>query len=169
MTRSTPFLAILLFQLFITLAGCDTRSCEEVICGINSSCFQGRCFCADGYEGTDCSVMSAQKYIGNYQVQEICDNGGANFGTYSATIIPGQQPSRLFITGLFAMGIPAEAIIRTDGNNRGNILEINTQSVGALVFSGEGTFDDFNNRLTVNFNYTFGGVPYNCRHTFYKQ
>lgn len=169
MMLKLPVVPFFSFILLISMAGCDNRSCEEVICGINSSCFQGRCFCADGYEGTDCSVMSAQKYIGNYQVIEDCDNVGPNFPSYFANIIPGQQPSRLFITGLFSMGIPAEAIIRTDGNNRGNILEINTQSVGALVFSGEGTFDEFNNRLTVNFSYTFGGVPYNCRHTFYKQ
>ena len=163
------FLPYLFLALLATLNSCDNRSCDEVVCGINSSCFQGRCYCADGLEGNDCSTFSAQKYQGNYQVQEICDNGGANFGTYSATILPGQTPSRLFLTGLFAMGVTAEAIIRTDGNNRGNILEINTQSVGALVFSGEGTYDEFNNRLTINFNYTFGGVPYNCRHTFFKQ
>jgi hypothetical protein len=159
-------LAIVLFYC----SGCDQKSCQDVVCGVNQQCSRGQCFCVDGYEGTDCQTFSNQKYIGNYQVNENCFGSSSNFSFYNCSI--NSDPfyaNRININNLFGLGANATALIFTDQSNQGNYIEIPNQSQGALLFSGSGTFDPLLNQLTLNLNYTFNGGSYQCTHTFYKQ
>ncbi len=150
-------------------SSCENRKCTDVICGVNQICNNGNCFCADGYEGSGCSTLSYLKYIGNYNVSENCFTQGSNFGSYTAFITQGTTNQTLFINNLFGQGVQAAAIIRTDQSNQGNFLEIPQQSQGALTFSGQGTFNPVNNRMTLQLTYSFNFGNYQCEHTFFKQ
>lgn len=168
MKRAAKILFVAITFFFIQ--SCDRRDCTNVTCQAYETCFQGACYCADGYEGADCSTESYQKYIGSYNVNETCPaNGSSNFFQYSAYIQPTGYPNRIQFTGLFGMGVSADAIIyNTAGGVQGSYFEIPTQQQGAMTYSGQGNFDVYNNIITVNFNYTWNGASYQCTHTFYK-
>lgn len=153
----------------LTIAGCDRKSCNDVVCDYGQNCFQGQCYCPDGYEGTDCLTQSNTKFVGSYQVSENCYNGGSNFGSYNCYISQGSSgyAYQLEITNLFGLTY-ATANIRTDQNNQGNLIEIPYQNQGGISLQGEGVYDTYNNRMTIDFNYTFNGSSYQCTHTFYK-
>ncbi|MBK7147573.1 MAG: hypothetical protein IPH78_01820 [Bacteroidetes bacterium] len=160
---------ILPVSILFFVMGCENKSCTDVVCGANQTCNSGNCFCVDGFEGTDCNTQSYLKYIGNYNVSENCFNQVSNFGNYTAFITQGTTYNTIYINNLFGQGIQAGAIIRTDQSNQGNYLEIPQQSQGALTFSGQGTFNQSLNRMTLQLNYNFNFGSYQCEHTFYKQ
>ncbi len=139
-------------------------------CPSGQNCYQGQCYCPDGYEGSDCSTASYIKFIGSYNVYESCYNSSNNFFNYSCYVTQGNYINQIYFNGLFNMGVQAGAYIyNTNGSGQGNYIEIPTQSQGAFTFSGTGNFDNLNNRITINFNYTYNGGSYQCTHTFYKQ
>lgn len=156
-------------SIFLFIASCDTKKCTDVVCGYNQICNNGNCFCADGYEGADCNTQSYVKYIGNYNVTENCYTQISNFGNYTCYITQGNTLNTIYINNLFGQGVQAGAIIHTDQSNQGNYLEIPQQSQGALTFSGQGTFNQSLNRMTLQLNYNFNFGSYQCEHTFYKQ
>lgn len=163
-------LAALSLLTIVTISGCDRRSCNDVICGVNQQCQQGNCYCQDGYEGTDCNTPSADKYVGNYSVYESCTSGPANFPSYNTSIYKDNFDERIiYISDLFGQGAQATAYIFTDQSNTGNYFEINSQSQGGIQFSGNGTYDVVLNRITLNLNYTWNFGSYSCTHTFIKQ
>lgn len=154
---------------FFFIQGCDRRDCTNVTCQAYETCFQGACYCADGFEGADCSTPSYQKYIGSYNVSESCATTSPNFFSYTAYVTQGSYSNQIYFNGLFNMGVQAIAYIyNTTGGAQGTYFEIPTQQQGAMTYSGQGNYDIYNNRITVNFNYTWNGASYQCTHTFYK-
>lgn len=153
----------------LSIASCDRRNCTDVVCDYGQNCFQGQCYCPDGYEGTDCATQSNAKYIGSWQAYEQCSNGIGNFGQYNCYISPGSSgyAYQLEITNLFGLTY-AIANIRTNTSNEGNIIEIPYQNQGGIALQGEGVFDAYNNRMTIDFSYTFNGSSYQCTHQFQK-
>lgn len=166
MTKSFAKILVALAFLF-AISGCDRKSCNDVVCDYGMNCNQGQCYCPDGYEGTDCNTQSSTKYLGQYNVTETCYSGSSNFFSYTTSVIQGYRVNEVQFTSLFGM-TSATGYIYTDGNNQGNIIEIPQQSQGGLTFSGQGTYDPINNRMSINFNYTYNFGSYQCTHTFYK-
>jgi hypothetical protein len=60
----------LLLGAILILSSCQETPCDGVSC-VNGDCIEalGICECLPGYEGSDCSVESRQKFLGTYQVQ----------------------------------------------------------------------------------------------------
>jgi hypothetical protein len=165
-----PIKVFFVSLIFLLAQSCERRSCTNVVCQPYETCFQGNCYCADGYEGANCATLSYQKFIGNYNVTETCNSSSPNFFNYTSFITQGNYINQIYLNGLFNMGVQAAAYIyNTTGGAQGTFVEIPYQQQGAFAFSGQGTFDVLNNRLTVTFNYTFNGGSYQCIHTFYKQ
>ncbi len=157
--------------LLTTISACDKVTCDNVACPVGQGCNQGRCYCADGYEGTDCNTLSYAKYVDNFRtwnVTESCYSASPNFPSYSAYFTHNSSnPSELEINNMLGGQCTVYAYIRTDGSNQGNIVEINTQTCGGITISGQGIYDPNYRRVTFNLNYTFGGGNYQCTHTFY--
>lgn len=166
----------LVAALLLTISACEKQSCKNVSCPVGQACNSGKCFCADGYEGTNCDVESNTKYVTGYlggsgykdwQVYETCNSSSSNFPGYNSTITHNSSnPSEIEINNFFGRGT-VYANIRTDQSNQGNIVEINTQDCGGVTVSGQGTYDVTNSRITFQLNYTLFGASYNCTHTFY--
>lgn len=159
----------------VTISACERQSCKNVTCPAGQNCNNGKCFCPDGYEGTDCLTLSNTKYDGHsFNVTVNCFGSNPPFGTsgYTAYMSADSDPRLIHISGLLG-GVCSDiiAVIRTDaGTNQGNILEISAQNnnCGGITVSGDGTWYPQTNSIIFNLNISSGGT-YNCQHTFYRQ
>ena len=157
------------FAFIVTVSSCDRKSCTNVVCPAGQACNNGQCFCPDGYEGTDCQTLSYQKYVGLFgNVSESC-NPNAPFLTNTFNITwNGSYNNQIQINGLMGNNCyNIIAIIRTDNNNMGNILEIPQQNCGASTISGQGTYDAVNRRVNLQLYYNDGFSSYQCNTTLY--
>jgi len=164
--------------LLVTIWSCEKRNCQNVVCPANQACNNGNCYCADGYEGSDCNTESYIKYVTgtasgsgvkSWNVTESCYSASSNFPSYTSYITHNSSyPNVIEINNMLG-GYCGEVIgyIRTDQTNQGNIIEINTQSCGGITLSGQGTWDPNYHRITFQLNYTLNGGSYQCTHTYY--
>ena len=84
-----PVMALFATALIFFYSSCTTDPCKDVICLNDGVCNSGTCSCAAGYEGTDCSTLSRDKFIGTWNV--VGNMAGANGAAsgpdnYTATI-----------------------------------------------------------------------------------
>ena len=109
-----------LFMLIGTITlftSCEDDPCSDVICENGGTCVEGTCNCTDGYEGADCSTLSADKFVGTYSVAGICEGNNYNYSvsiTKSAT-----EANKILIDNFGNLncipGYSVEAIV--DGNS----------------------------------------------------
>lgn len=50
----------------VTYTSCTNDSCQTLICRNGGTCSDEQCLCPDGYEGTQCDVVSRSKFRGSY-------------------------------------------------------------------------------------------------------
>jgi hypothetical protein len=170
--KSLAFTLSTIILLFI--AGCDSKTCKDTVCGTNQVCNNGVCYCRDGYEGTDCSQLSANKFITkngatNYQwtVSENCQNGGGG-STYNTSFQSTGTSNVSELVFNFLGQYQVTAYVRGAADGSGNTIEIPSQQLaGSGTIYGMGTYDSYNKRITVNFEYSLYGQNKACTHTFY--
>lgn len=66
-------------------------ACTGVQCYNGGTCIDGKCMCLPGYEGTNCEMLIADRYTGNWMMQETVtgSSNSSNIGTiksYTLTI-----------------------------------------------------------------------------------
>ena len=151
------------------LASCDMNSCQDVACGYNQFCAGGRCYCNDGYEGSGCGNLSADKYVGSYLVYEYC-TPASPFGPYNVNVNYGLQPNQITLSNLFNSGLSFTGVIRTDQTtNEGNALFIQDNQ-GGISCNCQGLFYVSAGRIDLQGSYTAGFDSYSCSNfTMYKQ
>lgn len=159
--------ALVPFMLLLSPA-CDRNSCNNVVCNDspNSVCLDGQCACQQGYEGDFCDILSYEKYIGNYQVSENCQNtlSGSTNQTYTMFISQsgGTQIDKILMQS-FAGNLTVEAFIN------GNFITIPDQSIfGNTRVSGTGQFIPAANRMTIDYAITQGSSYSECTGAFQK-
>ncbi len=161
----------LVAAFLVSISACERQSCQNVSCPVGQACNSGRCYCADGYEGTDCIQYAYEKYVANFKswnVTESCYSSSSNFPSYTSFIThSSSNPSEIEINNMLGGLCTVYAYIRTDQSNQGNIVEINTQNCGGITISGQGIWDVNYSRITFELNYTFNGGSYQCTHTYY--
>lgn len=167
-----PFAKIFFaFIFFAAISSCEKRNCNNVVCPAGQACNSGKCFCADGFEGTDCQTQSFEKYVASsryWNVSESCGNTPPNFSNSTCFFLHNSaNPSEIEIVNMFNGNCNAIAYIRTDQSNQGNILEIPTQNCGGITVSGQGTYRTSNfAEIILELNYTWNGNSFQCTHTF---
>ncbi len=130
-----------LFISLVAISSCSRDSCKHVTCPSNLECSHGGCVCPDGYEGTNCDTLSYKKYVGNYQVNESCNN----FGIYNVTLFwQGDTliPGEIVINPFFQAGPLYVNIVNIPGSLglNFNVPVTNmTTTFGVLSISGTGT------------------------------
>jgi hypothetical protein len=71
--------------------------CEGDTCYNNAVCYNGKCQCPAGYEGSKCLSTWNERYVANYEVNDNCDPNN----NYIVSIVPKiNQPSEIVISGL---------------------------------------------------------------------
>ncbi len=154
--------------IFITtIASCERRNCNNVVCPANQECFNGSCLCESGREGPNCDQLAYEKYLTiNTFTNENC-NPVTPFSTSNVFIQHGTSAiDRIEIYNLMGGYCTyVTAYISTDNNNEGNILTIPEQSIncsGSNSVSGQGTYDKVNHRVNLQLYYSFAGISYQC-------
>ena len=153
------FIRLSVIIIFIT-ASCKRDSCENVVCSGNKICFQGVCQCPTGYEGQYCDTLSADKYVGNYQVYQNCINGLPS--QYPSNIVQGNYVYEIYIGNMIGQGLQCRAIINV------NDIQIPSQNLGATPISGYGNYNPANGHITLHYQYSQNGIPYDCTADYYK-
>ncbi|MEM7382615.1 MAG: hypothetical protein AAF361_15700 [Bacteroidota bacterium] len=170
----------ILFTLFMLLgtvtyfSSCEKDPCEDVVCQNGGTCDEGTCACVDGYEGTDCSTLSADKFVGTYSVSGTCEGIAYN---YTVSISKSATDPTMIIIDNFgdlncAPGYAVEAIV--DGDTftltGGPYCEEGFNDFTGYSFVGTGTING--NVITCDYmsDYTFQGTafPENCSVTMTK-
>ena len=157
---------VALFSLFIIIfagTGCQ-KKCK--VCDYATSCYNGYCYCPNGYEGDSCKILSATKFLHSYTVSDPC-SGSSN---YVVTIYANDPnyPNVLSIYNLFNTGQYVEADIHSNANKQGVdiILPDNANNnLGAFSVSGQGLYQTIGNgyaRITIQVDYLSGGLDKQC-------
>jgi hypothetical protein len=162
MSIRTTILAFLsLFIIIISAESCK-KGCKACDYGETCNANSGYCFCQNGFEGDSCHTYSASKFINlTYYVSDPCSGSGS----YTVYITPDQNyPNRLYIQGLFNLGQAVEADIYSNASKQGIDLLIPDQNLGAVAVTGNGLYQTYNGRarITLNLEYTSGGIGSNC-------
>lgn len=166
------YLSLILFIFTISIfSSCDNKSCQEVVCPQNQFCVGGNCVCKDGFEGDNCTVIAAEKYVGDYNISKACQQGNGPFDIYSfGSIQTDSDPlNELLFFNFLGTGLTAYAYIATDVNGRGNYLRFPSQTLGATEIVGEGFYEEYSSygRLRVELQITSNNQLSNCTYTFY--
>lgn len=163
--RNIAFSALLAVGVFatITYTSCNTDECEDIECLNGGTCIAGSCSCPTGYEGTDCSTLTRDKFIGTWKGSDVC-----NINTYNVTLSISQATNEI------------EALINNPGGFgtqvtiTGRVTNATTISfTDANVGNGRilnGTMEVNGNNLTFNYTVTdnLSGSD-NCSGTYAKQ
>ncbi len=160
---------IAIFIVFLSLNACDTKSCEEIICGQNQVCNRGICACLNGYEGTNCEDLASDKYVGNFNISQSCQQGNGNFVSFGTIAKGTSQVNELLFFNFLGLGQTAYAYIATDQNGQGNYVQFPNQNLGASTIAGEGYYQDFggSGRLSIDIQLTQNNQTSLCTYTYY--
>ncbi|MFC2176095.1 hypothetical protein ACFLR1_03910 [Bacteroidota bacterium] len=148
----------------IGMVSCNVDACKDVECGDNGICVEGVCICDAGYEGADCATLSAEKFEGDYQLNEA----DCNLQNYNTSIAASKSGAdKIAITGFggFACGASDIVVIATVS---GDDVTIASQSFcdGSIVInSGSGSIDE-NGIITITYNSTWNLVTSDCTAVF---
>lgn len=58
----------------VLYTSCEQDSCLDLKCRNGGACAEGFCRCPTGYEGTECEIKSADKFIGLFIGNKTCVN-----------------------------------------------------------------------------------------------
>lgn len=157
------------FIIFLTFNACDNRSCEEVLCGPNQVCNRGICACINGYEGANCQELSFEKYIGNFNISQSCQQGNGTFVSFGTIGSSTNQVNELLFYNFLGLGQTAYGYIFTDQSGDGNYVQFPTQNLGASTIAGEGYFQDFggSGRLAIDIQLTQNNQTSLCTYTYF--
>jgi len=72
--KHTLITAIAFFGITSTVlyTSCEKDSCADLKCRNGGSCAEGFCRCPVGYEGTECEIQAATKFLGRYIGHYTC-------------------------------------------------------------------------------------------------
>lgn len=93
----------------VLYTACQKDACERIRCQYGGSCRDGYCTCRTGYEGQQCEVLTASKFIGTYYGY-LHRDGDESFVSLLDTID----------IGLVSM--PDTVFVRRRGMDRGDTL-----------------------------------------------
>ena len=142
------------------------HDCKDIVCLNGADCCMGVCICTEGYEGSDCSIESRIKFLGNWSFLNAC------YSTQSPSTIATSAVAveRVVISNILGtllggsayaiidgatITMPSQTIVDTDGDS----WTAEGITVGNLI----------NNSFTINVKYTFGNNSETCLLTFTKQ
>jgi len=157
------FLGMVAVVTVMFFNACTSDPCKDVNCLNGGNCVSGTCVCANGYEGTDCSTKSADKFVGTWNGVDVCSQ---NY-TYTATIAESStEADKILITNFGGFG----SSVVVSGTVSGTAFSVPGQVFGTVTISGSGSISSDGLTITINYtaNDTQGGNT-TCNGTWAKQ
>ena len=136
---------------------CTGTTCTNGgVCSINDTTHKPMCTCPTGYEGTNCSTVSVNKFLGGWNMRQIVtgsDSTAYNNDTsyYQVTLAAAHTPTTFFIDNFFNDQEYNNIICTLDPTNSNN-FGIDTISAYFMVYNHfiiQGGYGDINND-TIN-------------------
>lgn len=138
------------------IASCEKDSCTTLKCKNGGTCADNFCRCPTGYEGAECEIKTAQKFIGKWPGLLRCNavNNKDSLGpTYAdtLTIFMAQEPNRLglvryrsILDTTYGTASGAQILFSdqyTDTFRRQQLLVLNDQNIDFLIVTTRDTTD----------------------------
>lgn len=79
--KSTFITFLSLFGLTATLlfSSCAQDPCVDLLCENGGQCNDGYCECLEGYEGAECEIKTASRFVGHFKGSLRCDQFPIDF------------------------------------------------------------------------------------------
>lgn len=96
--KSTFITIITLLGLSTTLflSSCVQDPCVDLLCQNGGQCNDGYCECIEGYEGSECEIKTASRFVGEYKGSLRCDQFPIDFT--DVTINLHEEPNIITLT-----------------------------------------------------------------------
>ncbi len=65
-----PAVVVMAIFTTVTYTSCNSDKCKAIVCAYGGVCKDGACICAAGYEGTQCEIVTRDRYKGAWNVSE---------------------------------------------------------------------------------------------------
>jgi len=150
----------------VTFTACVKDSCSDLKCQNGGSCSNGFCNCQTGYEGAECELKSADKFVGSFPGHLHCDGFPSVADTMD--IVLAAEPDMVTVTRRGPMGggagiaingqVVGNEIIVPDvyaGSSRRRISILIDPTIEKLTFTDEFKSDTAD--LATTSNCTFYG------------
>lgn len=79
----------------LTLNSCTQDPCVELNCENGGSCSDGLCQCPTGFEGAQCDITTASRFVGSYSGTMNCDNTVPNAEIVDISLI--EDPDKISV------------------------------------------------------------------------
>ncbi len=122
--------AFVVIAFTVVFTACNSDPCKNLICKNNGICRDGRCKCASGFEGPNCSTRMYEKFIGTWDGSFRCN--GSEPEIITNIIAPGEKPNEIQIYDIFIQGVSIKGVVELD-----KVL-IDSQTMGDFTYSGNG-------------------------------
>ncbi|HEY1032709.1 MAG TPA: hypothetical protein VGD89_13110 [Flavipsychrobacter sp.] len=97
----------------VTYTSCNNDKCKAIVCAYGGVCKDGACICPTGYEGTQCEIITRDKYKGVWNVIEKGTYTLTN--QYQVSIEDGASMNKMVIRGFYNNATaPVDMIINGD-------------------------------------------------------
>ncbi|MEO5674695.1 MAG: hypothetical protein ABIQ74_08610 [Chitinophagales bacterium] len=134
----------ILTGFFILIFSCKQKDSCNIPC-FNGVCIDNSCNCTSGYEGDSCTILTTEKFIGDWSANDACDT--INY-KYTATIAASTSlPNELMITNFGEFG--TTFVIKAQIS--GFTFTVPEQLVQGITLSGNGTVDTTAKIIVVSY------------------
>src|SRR5438128_7153513 len=130
------FLGMIAVATVMFFNACSSDPCKDVTCLNGGVCDNGSCNCAVGYEGSDCSTISRDKFIKTWN---SANNSCINASSGQLTVTAGSGVLEMSLSNFGHLICGAGTVIVTATITGANTFEIASQSVCGTTYSGSGT------------------------------
>ena len=90
------FCAFFALSATVLVSSCEKDACTELKCKNGSACTEGFCRCPTGYEGAECEIQTAKRFVGTYYGYNHCDELSSLVDTLDVALVA--QPNVLQMT-----------------------------------------------------------------------
>lgn len=81
----------------VVFNSCEKDPCMDLDCKNSGSCVDGLCQCPTGWEGAECDIMAASRFLGTYTGSLSCDNFPIVQGKVTITLQQSPDSIRLHL------------------------------------------------------------------------
>lgn len=157
----SAFLTIGAFTM-VTFTSCDPDACKDVVCNNGGTCVNGNCDCLTGYEGSNCSTVSAASLPGTYTGTESCQPPLSSSSSWSSTLTQSSNDETKVVISNFG-----DSGTNVTGQVNKNAITLDATAIGSYTVTGTGTING--NVITINYDLSGGVTPRSCTMTLTLQ
>lgn len=139
----------------LTYLACKKDKCNNVVCHNGGACNNGSCICLPGYEGTNCEILSRDKFITTFNGGDTCtdSNSHPDYGIELLAV----PSNNIQLTMVNLLNNPHDSAVCTMITPDSFYFQ---GSYNSTTYYGGGKMS--NDSLWLNYHVQQDTIPYNC-------